>query len=202
MLEMPDGITTSEGNWYRTTAKQINTYLPGLLKQHRLEKIIKQADAWVKSPEIFGLISFVILVLVGISPLFSFVTSLLVYFLFYVSNSAIVSANLSGLIQKMNNDGFLYLLFGGALIYFSFVGPMTALFYGAILLFLYKVGLLRILLKFIGNKINPRKIPHSDRVLNMLLIRYGMKEGIQTPNIQHMENQLFDVAYYHKNRKK
>ena len=49
MMELHDGITTSNGSWYHINTAQIDKYVPELLKKIQLATIIKQADAWVFS---------------------------------------------------------------------------------------------------------------------------------------------------------
>jgi hypothetical protein len=42
----------------------------------------------------------------------------------------------------------------------------------------------------------------SDRILNMVLIRYGYKEGLLTGNLKVMQDEFIRLANYHKTRKK
>jgi hypothetical protein len=42
----------------------------------------------------------------------------------------------------------------------------------------------------------------SDRILNMVLIRYGYKEGLLTGNLKAMQDEFIRLANYHKTRKK
>ena len=56
MMELHDGITTSNSSWYRINTAQIDKYVPELLKKIKLEQIIKQADAWVFSADVLSLL--------------------------------------------------------------------------------------------------------------------------------------------------
>ena len=69
MLELPDGITTSNGNWYHITREGIEEYVPGLLKEKPLELIIEEADAWMKSSDGLALMLFFVLVYMSVNPL-------------------------------------------------------------------------------------------------------------------------------------
>ena len=51
-------------------------------------------------------------------------------------------------------------------------------------------------------KTNKNKAPRQDRILNMLLVRYGIKEGLYSGNIQNMQDSLFKTINYHKTRNK
>ena len=75
MMEMPDGITTSNGSWYHITSKQIEQYVPGLQKKVILERLIQQADAWVLSADALSLLLFLVLMV--------FVKNQILYFQYF-----------------------------------------------------------------------------------------------------------------------
>lgn len=161
MLEMPDGISTSNGNWYHITRNQIEEYVPGLLKKVRLERIIQQADAWVVSPDSLALLLYFVLLYLSLAPLFAFTLAVLFYLVFYSNTPAFTSVWASRLIQTFSNDSFLYGVSALLLIGISFnldgtlpfvPSGMAAVWYGVGLVFVFKVGLLRLLLKFIASK--------------------------------------------------
>ena len=212
MMELPDGITTSHGNWYHITSKQIEQYIPGLLKRFSLERIIKEADAWVKSADSLSLFFYFGLAYASISPFPAFVISIAFFMIWYFNTGAFVNLASNPLIKILINDGFVYMVSAVLLIGITFNETMAAAFgihvdfeavwYGLVLFFLFKVGLLRLLILFIQSKTKIPKVEHQDRILNMLLIRYGMKEGILTGNIEAMQDRLIEIANYHKTRKK
>ena len=211
MLELPDGITTSDGNWYHITEKQIEQYVPGLLKQRPLEWIIKEADAWVKSSYGLSLFLYFILAYAGLNPWLSAGIAIGFYFLWYFNTSAFVNLASSKIIQLLTKDGFVYgltsllflfIAFNSAISSLGLAVGMDALAPGMILFFLFKVGLLRLSIKFIQIKTKHAGTEMPDRILNMLLIRHGMKAGILTKDIKKMQDELIDTANYHKTRKK
>lgn len=202
MVELPDGITTSNGNWYHTTSKHIQAYIPGLLKKHSLEKIIKSADYWVSSANGFALILYLILALMGIDAVVSGTISIVFFLFWHFNTGAFVTPLLNQIVRLFNFDGFLYVASAGILIYLSMQGEQTAMWVGLLLFFLFKVGLLKIFLKWISSKKKDTKVERQDRILNMLLVRYGIKEGMYSGNIQSMQDSLFKTIHYHKTKKK
>ena len=212
MMEMPDGITTSNGSWYHITASQIEEYVPGLLKKTPLDRLIQQADAWVLSADALSLLLFFLLAYLSVNPLFAFGLSILVYLILYFNTSAIAGVQLSRLMLVFSNDGFLYglsaiLLIGislntSVLAALSLTVEMSAIWYGIALVFAFKVGLLRLLLRFLSLKFSTDGIERQDRILNMLLIRYGMHHGILTKGVNEMQDELIRLRNYHKTRKK
>lgn len=213
MMEMGDGITTSNGLWYHINEKQINTYVPGLLKKMPLKRIVKQADAWTLSADGLSLLLYFLLVYITVSPLLAAGISLLFYLFWYYNTSALVNVRLSKVMVMFANDGFMYglsalLLIGITVnntlqtLFFNFDVPFSAVWYGIVLVFLFKVGLLRYFLKYLAAKSDKPFVALHDRVLNMLLIRYGMKYGILTKTVSQMQDELIRLANYHKIRKK
>lgn len=212
MLELPDGITTSEGNWYHITRDGIEKYVPGLLKEYSLERFIEEADAWVKSSDGLSLMLYFVLVYASVDPIIATGISLVFYFAWYFNTSLFVNVTLTPIAKILNKDGFVYSISAIFLIgmtfndFFSGWGidiEFSAIWYGLVLFFLYKVGLLGMMLKFTRSKFGTNKsVSKQDRILNMLLIRYGMKIGSLTGKVQEMEKELIRVANYHKTKKK
>ena len=202
MVELPDGITTSNGNWYHTTSEEIQKYIPGLLKKHDLEKIVKNADHWVSSCNGISLILYLVLVLLGSNPFLSGLISIAFFLFWYYNTSAFVTPVLNSVARLFHFDGFLYVATAASLIYLSMQGNENATWIGLGLFFLFKVGLLKMLLTWIATRGKKNRTPRQDRILNMLLVRYGIKEGLYSGNIQNMQDSLFKTINYHKTRKK
>ncbi|MDR9417773.1 hypothetical protein [Gracilimonas sp.] len=211
MLELPDGITTSNGNWYHITREGIKKYVPGLLEQHPLEKIIEEADAWVKSADGISLMFFFVLAVFGVTPWLAALISLVGYFLWYFNTGVFVNIMTTPIIKMLSRDGVIYTISVLFLIGVSLQDAISgldldvsfnAIWYGLGLFFLYKVGLLRLLIQFLQKKffVLP-DVSKEDRVLNMLLIRYGLKLGKLTGQVNEMEKELIRIINYHKEKK-
>lgn len=201
MVELPDGITTSNGNWYHTTSAEIKKYVPGLLKKHSIEDIVKNADYWVGSSNGMALILYLILAATGISALVSALIAVIFFVVWHYNTSAFVIPVLNPVVRLFDLDGFLYVSTAGVLIWFSFNEQYSAMWVGLLLFFLFKVGLLKLLMKWLASKSKKNKPEQQDRILNMLLVRYGMKEGLYSGNVQSMQNNLIKTINYHKTKK-
>lgn len=209
MMELPDGISTSEGNWYHITDKQIRSYIPGLLDRYPLKTIIKEADVWVRSADGLSLFLFFVLVYLTVDPLIAAVCSVVFFFIWFYNTSAFVFISATPLVKALTNDGFVYvgsailmmgIAFNGSLFSLELDLSFTALWYAIALFFLLKVGLLRLLIRLFQARTARPAYMMSDRILNMLLIRYAMKTGKLPENIEKMEDELIRIANYHKNR--
>lgn len=202
MVELPDGITTSNGIWYHTTSTEIKNYIPGLLKKYSIEEIVKNADYWVNSSNGMALVLYLGLTAVGISALISSIIALLFFIIWHYNTSAFVTPLLNPVMRLFDFDGFLYLSTAAVLIWFSFNSWYAEMWAGLALFFLFKVGLLKMLLKWIASKRKSNKAEHQDRILNMLLMRYGIKEGLYGGSVKDMQKNLIKTMNYHKTRKK
>ncbi len=211
MMELSDGITTSNGNWYHINSEQVEAYAPGLLKKTPLEWLIKEADAWVKSADGLSLFLYFLLVYISIDPLIACLVSLGFFLIWFFNTSAFLNLISSPLIKLLTTDGFVYIASAVLLMGFAFNEAISsfgldvdfeALWYGLALFFLFKVGLMRLLIRFIQSKTLQPIVEMPDRILNMLIIRYGMRHGILTGNINEMQDKLIEIANYHKTRKK
>ena len=68
---------------------------------------------------------------------------------------------------------------------------------------LIKTGLVFMILKFFNVRFSSKySTTITDRALNMVLIRYGYKEGLLTSNLKTMQDEFIRVTNYHKTRKK
>jgi len=200
-VELPDGITTSNGNWYHITSERIEKYIPGLLKKYDVEYIVKNADYWVSSSNGLSLILFLGLSFSALNEWLSSAIAILFFFFWHFNTPAFAYPWLNPMVKLFDSDGFLYLSAASVLIYQSFQGNYLTMWLGLVLFFLFKVGLLKILLKWVTSKRSSNKPELQDRILNMLLIRYGMKEGLYSGNIQDMQDSLLKTVNYHKTRK-
>ncbi len=202
MTELPTGITTSNGSWYNITSEMIEKYVPGLLKNQPLNTIIRQADEWIASSNTLSLILYFILVLFNVDATLSMGVSVGFFLFWYYKGAAFANPMLASFFKLINMDGFLYIGSLAILVFLAFEEHYLALWLGAILFFLFKVGLLQLLIRMIESQKKSDKPEIQDRTLNMLLIRYGIKEGMMPQRVQQMQDSLIEVATYHKTRNK
>lgn len=201
MLEMEIGITTSKGSWYRISREGIEKYVPGLLEIVSLERIIKTADDWIDSANGISLVLYLLLVIFGADPLISAAAAILLYIFWYRNTPAISFLSLSPVIRILNNDGLLYTAAGSCLIYLAYSSQFTALWISVVMLFLLKVRLMSLLADKVQSTLSRDQVSRADRLLNMILIRFGMREGKLSGNVQNMQDELLRIANYHRKKK-
>lgn len=211
LVELPGGFRTSFGHWYTITREGIESYVPGLLKKYSLEHLARVADDWLRSREQFPVLFFMILVYSPLAESLSLVLGIIFYVFWRTQLTAFIYPWGHPAIRWLCEDALLYLAFIGGLVYDSFapeawlkMALSTIEITALIVSFLFiKTGLISMAIQALyGRFRNKHTTAMTDRVFNMVLIRYGYKEGLLTGNLKAMQDEFIRVANYHKTRKK
>ena len=211
LVELPSGFRTSFGYWYTMTTEGIESYVPGLLKLYSVQNLVRIADDWLRSREQLPVLVFMLLVYSPLSVSLSLVLGLTFYLLWRTQLSAFIYPWGHPGIRWICEDTLLYVVFIGGLAYDSVAPEGWALLglssleittlVGSFLLI--KTGLVSMVLQFLNPRFSSKySTAITDRALNMVLIRYGYKEGLLTGNLKTMQDKFIRVANYHKTRKK
>jgi len=196
-METEQGIFTQDGHWYRITREHIDEYVPGLLDIYTLEELLREAGYWASSSAAISLLLYVALIFISVNAWLAAISALGFYIFWYFQKSAFVYPALKWPVAVITNTGVIYIGMGAALTYFGVNELYAEAGLGFALFFLLKVGLLKLLL---DRYVNTGGISLQDRVLNMILIRRGMKEGIPAAPVEFMEKEL--IKNMQSNRKK
>jgi hypothetical protein len=202
VLESNVATVTSGGHWFNATRKAIDEFVPGLLEKQDYEKLILTAVVWIESADSLALILF--FGLVFILPVWLAVgASIAFYFIWYYNKSAFVSIFMTPLLKFFNHDAFQIGVAAIALSMLGIYGNYTGLLAGVIFFFLFKVGLLRLLMDRLEAKRDHAGLPLNDRVLKMVLIRYSIYEDVTPEEVSNMEDHLKEsfLKFKMKNKK-
>jgi len=196
-METEQGIFTQDGHWYHITREQIDEYVPGLLDIYTLEELLREAGYWASSSAAISLLLYVALIFIPVNAWLAAISALGFFIFWHFQKSAFVYPFLKWPVAFITNNGVIYIGMGVALTYFGVNEMYTEAGLGFALFFLLKVGLLKLLL---DRYVKTSGLSLQDRVLNMILIRRGMKEGIPTAPVEIMEQKL--VKHMQRKRKK
>jgi len=202
ILETDLYTVTSEGHWFNATSKTVDQYVPELLDFHSFDDLISKAVIWINSTDSISLILYFILVFTT-DTIIAALVSLAFYIWWYFNKSAFVNLLFMPVVNILNKDFTQLLIAAVALSYLGINGNYLGLLIGIIYLFLFKVGLLRLLLdKILIGKMSD-KLTLNDRVFKMILIRYAMYEDIAPPEVRELDNHVQNAILNNKmNRKK
>lgn len=197
-IETQLGIVTRTGEWFHTTSGQIQKFVPGLLEVVPLEALIKDARAWVRSANSLAL-TLLMGMLFWINPWLAAVSAVAFHWLWYNYKSALVNRWMGNLLAGMNTDGYQFIIALIALSLFGMWGQYIALGVGAVLFFVFRLGLLDKL----WNKLTAdSSLTLNDRVLKMVILKYAMAENLSPRSVQQMEDKIVQMAANRKSKKK
>lgn len=201
ILESPVSTISSAGHWFFATRQTVEKYVPGILKNHSFEELIRKSILWIDSSDSIAMLLYFALAFV-INPWIAAGVTLFFHVWWYFNKSAFVSLSAIPVLKVLHHE-FVQLLVAGVLLSFMGIrGMYLALIFGIIFFFLFKIGLLRRFWDRFDKKNIKEKLPLNDRVLKMLLIRYSMKENIAPEEVQRLEEHVQDAVIKFNTKKK
>lgn len=190
-VETPAGFFTLGGNWFHTTKKKINQYAPGLTESYSIERLLKDAEIWVRSADSVTLILFMAFAYetnAYIAAIFA-----LVFLPFWHFNkSAFVSYGMTSILKVLDIEFVLLLISVAALSVMGMNGAYVQLGLGFVFFFILKFGWYR---KAVNKWYESRAktVGLNDRVLKMIILKYALREGITPDEINKWESDISDL---------
>lgn len=197
--ETPKGIFTAAGLWFNTTSDILKSYAPGLFKKHDLEKILTDAEVWIRSADSLSLALFMVLLAAGNAYVAALVVILFLP-AWHLNKSAFVNYSSTRLLKVIDNEIFLVMLSIVVLSWMGMSEQYVSLLVGLLFFILLKFGLYRKLVEELFHKKNDRQLPLNDRVLKMVVVRYAMHENVHTDEVQAMEAKILKLISDNKKK--
>lgn len=201
ILESPVSTISSAGHWFFATRQTVEEYVPGILKKHSFESLIKKAIQWIDSADSLAMLLYLGLAFI-LNPWLAAGITLVFHLWWYFKKSAFVSVGFTPYLRFLNHE-FVQLLVACVLLsLMGMNGMYAALILGIIFFFLFKIGILRRLWDKFDKKQEKDRLPLNDRVLKMLLVRYSIKENIAPAEVQRMEQHVQEAVIKFNSKKK
>lgn len=185
-LETPAGLFTPSGNWFRVDRKTLDKYAGELFGKVPLEQLVVKSESWIRSTDSIGIVlSMTVLLFAGwLEALIFAVLAGLFWNRFRPSLAGVQSTKI---IRIFDQDIVILVFALVPLSWFGMEGHFDKLGTGFLLFFMFRFGFIRKM----GDRFFPSgKIPVNDRILNMLIIKHSIAEGITLPNLERMERDL------------
>lgn len=203
IIETPFSTVTSSGHWFHATRATIEDYTPDLLKKYSFEDLVNKAVVWIDSADSLAMILFFVLIFttnIWIATAGSF----LFHIFWYQKKSAFVNIVMTPVLSLLNKDFFQLLVAAVALSFMGISGMYAGVGIGIVYFFLYKIGLLRRLWDKLDSSGTQDKLPLNDRVLKMVLVRYGLYENVPPAEAGRLDREVRKTVlkYNEKLRKK
>lgn len=189
ILETNLYTVTSGGHWFNATSQTVDEFVPGLLEKHSFDKLISKAVLWIDSTDSIALLLYFLLVFTT-DAIVAAVVTLLFHIWWYFNKSAFVNLLFMPVINILNKDFTQLLIAAVALSFLGINENYLGLLIGVIYLFLFKVGLLRLLLNKMQQGKVKNRLPLNDRVFKMVLIKYAIYEDIAPPEVEKIDKHV------------
>ncbi|MDA1027523.1 MAG: hypothetical protein O3B41_00500 [Bacteroidetes bacterium] len=199
-VEMPGGIFTSDGIWYHTTVRDLESYSPDIIKKLGLQTLFQKAGDWSRLPVTLTVWALPCLLLI-LSPIPAVLVSFFLFLVMSFLAPNVVVYGLVGPIRFMNHPIVQGLLFVMAMSYFASSGQMAAVGSGVIGFVLLRWQILTVLVDLVSKRARPTQIPIHDRILKNVLVSASRKYGAPLFELDRMEKRMIEIMTYHKNRK-
>lgn len=191
-LDTPAGILTPGGMQFATRESLLHQHAGALLEkpEYSVGELLKRASYWIKGSDGVGiLLSLISLMLLPLLP--AVLVSIAGSAAWHLNKSALATPLATPLMKFVGYDIFQLLIAVAPLSYFGMQQLYGHLAAGFLLFLLFRFGILRSAAESLWRKFSASgSVPLNDRVLNMLITRYAISEGITLENTAQMEQDI------------
>ncbi|MCH8568655.1 MAG: hypothetical protein LAT67_10340 [Balneolales bacterium] len=188
-LDTPLGIITPQGHQFRTNEAMLAKYAGPLFEIHPVSDLVEKSVSWIESTDGAGIIltlaTFLLMPLYVAIPL-----TITLAFLWHLYTPLMTMPSATGLIRIIKHDLFLFAAAVAPLSWFGMSGLYGHLAAGMILILGFKFGWIRGLFSKLTEARSNDKPGRNDRILNMLIIRFSIREKVSLDNLRKMENDI------------
>jgi hypothetical protein len=200
-VELPTGIFSTDGLWFHTSLADLTEFAAPVLERVPLEKLLRDAAAWVRSPGTFALWAALIALFLRSVPVAT-LAGVVGFAGWTVLSPGLVFRPMVRLFALLQFP----LLVGGAYIaVLSWMAPgaeYTAVAFGLLWFVLIRWGILEKLLDPVLRPVLERiyGLPVPDQVLRGLIIRHALAHRLSIGDLDDMERRMLEIGHRHRNK--
>ena len=187
-VDTPRGIFTASGIWFASREAELENYAGKLLEKISLERLVKEAEIWIRSAQTLTLWLLPVLLMIQ-KPLVSVAISFVFYFCWESFGALMVNRLFTPFLRFLDNVAAQAGLYIIVLSMLGMQGQHIAVIAGLVSFILLRWGVLNRLLKngfeWLRSRFFP--LPHPDQILKSLIIRYALYFRIDLPQLAEME---------------
>jgi hypothetical protein len=193
-VEVPGGLLTAAGNFYHIDSSGIDHLVPGLLEKVKLKELLQEADAQTNAFLFWGYYA----LLAGLFWNIGIAVFLLVLFgaLTHVMRPSLTGNPVGKIQVAIVNEPVSYLVTAVVLIWFGYSEMLLPMWTG--LGAFLALRLVIVLIKGGKNESFPSK---NDRILHFVLQKHALQQGLSTPAVDEIQNNLLSYLNSTKRRK-
>jgi hypothetical protein len=192
-VSSPAGIFLETGTWFEIREEDLRQYARGVLNVYPLERLLADADVWLRSPRTLGLMSLPLLLLV-LPTWLSVIITLCLFSIWYVYGPSLVNHVMLAILRVLDSvvvQGLTYIVLLSLL---AMQGDMIAMWTGLVLFVLFRWGVLdRIATKVLAPGARAiYSLPLPDQVLRGIIFRRAIASGVAMPEFAGIEKSIRD----------
>jgi hypothetical protein len=193
-VEVPGGLLTAAGIFYRIDSSGINQLVPGLLDKVKLKELLQEADAQTNAYLFWGYYG----LMVGLFWNIGIAAALGILFgaLTKVMRPSLTGNPVGKIQVTIVNEPVSYVVTAIVLIWFGFKEMLLPMWIG--LGAFLALRLVILITKGGKNESFPSK---NDRILHFVIIKHALQQGLSTPTVDEMQNNLLSYLNSTKRRK-
>lgn len=194
-VEVPGGILSAQGNFFRVRSEDIETLAPGLLERESLKSMIQLADTLLSAPWYAGYFGLLLGLLV--SPWLGLMAAITFWLGMSVLRPAFSGPGLGRFAVRIFTDPVAFVASALVLGWLGYSGQLLPMGIGLAAFVAFRVVLV---LGKVGKAAeSPSK---ADRILSFVLQKHALAHGLPTIQLEEIQNKIIYYANMNPRRGK
>lgn len=198
-VDTPQGLFTAAGIWFHATETSIRSYAGPVLEAVPLEKLLRYAEVWLRSPQTLTLWA-VPLLLAVLDPLPAVLAAVVLFLGWKVLGPSFTSLLAVRIVAMLDKVWLQSLYYVAALTLLSAVHPMTVVWVGLAVFVVVRWGVLAWLIDPLVRPLQRSlyELPVPDQVLRGFILRVAMKHRLSLPHLDRIEQDI--LSNWHRKK--
>lgn len=194
-VELPTGIFTASGNWFRVSVSDLEAYAGPLLRRVPIVRVLEGAESVLRAPQTLA-IWMLLVVLLMATPTEAAIATFVVLLGWSVVGPGLVLPGMLPVLRVLETVWLQGGAFVAGLSLLGTSGATPAVWVGLAGFVLLRWGLLARLTEPIARRLRARlyALPLEDQALRAVIIRYALRERVSLPQIDDMEARMLEMG--------
>ena len=194
-VELPTGIFTAAGTWFRVTTDDLADYASPLLDRMSIDALLAAAETVLRSPQTLGAWLLLGMLFAG-SPAQAAFVALVIFTGWSVVGPGLVLPGLVPMLRVLEVVWLQGAAFVVGLSLLGMAGNVVAVGVGLAGFVLLRWGLVSRLVEPVVRRFRSRlyALPVEDQALRAVIIRFSLRERVSLPQIDAMESRMLEIG--------
>jgi hypothetical protein len=198
-VELPNGLFTSGGNWFHTSVGELTAFAAPVLERVSLERLIRDAESWLRLPDTLALWVF-LGCLLAVSIPGALAIGLVVHAGAAVLSPGLVLRPAIGAARIMEHPVVVGVAYVAGLSWLGSGGGVVAVVVGLAWFVLVRWGLVRRVLGPVVAPLQKRlyRLGIPDEILRAVITRNALAFRVDVGDLSAMEHRMMEIANRHR----